>query len=266
MANYVLDHTGQQVNTKLTKAESTDNKVTSISSSSTDTQYPSAKLLYDQLALKAPLASPSLTGTPTAPTATAGINTTQIATTAFVNTAISGKQDKLSAGNNQEFIDTDSTGVMKRSGYKITTNKNVITDKSSAESFIPNARTIAQAVFASPAFTGTPTAPTAASGTDTTQIATTAFVQSEISDKQKQHIATSVTLSAANWNNNSITATVNSVTATNTIITSFDPSSIATAVNHQVYCSAQSANSLTFTCLEGEPLDDIVVNVLILPT
>ena len=52
MANYVLDHTGQQVNTKLTKAENTDNKVTSISSSSTNTQYPSAKLLYDQLQLK----------------------------------------------------------------------------------------------------------------------------------------------------------------------------------------------------------------------
>lgn len=32
---------------------------------------------------------------------------------------------------------------------------------------------------ASPAFTGTPTAPTAASGTNTTQIATTEFVQSE---------------------------------------------------------------------------------------
>lgn len=38
--------------------------------------------------LKAPLASPALTGTPTAPTATAGTNTTQIATTAFVQTAI----------------------------------------------------------------------------------------------------------------------------------------------------------------------------------
>lgn len=36
----------------------------------------------------APLASPALTGTPTAPTATAGTNTTQIATTAFVQTAI----------------------------------------------------------------------------------------------------------------------------------------------------------------------------------
>lgn len=36
----------------------------------------------------APLASPAFTGTPTAPTASAGTNTTQIATTAFVNQAI----------------------------------------------------------------------------------------------------------------------------------------------------------------------------------
>lgn len=41
------------------------------------------------LALKAPLASPSLTGTPLAPTATGGTNTTQIATTAFVTAAVS---------------------------------------------------------------------------------------------------------------------------------------------------------------------------------
>ena len=38
----------------------------------------------------APLASPALTGTPTAPTATAGDSSTQIATTSFVQTAISG--------------------------------------------------------------------------------------------------------------------------------------------------------------------------------
>lgn len=37
----------------------------------------------------AKLASPALTGVPTAPTATAGTNTTQIATTAFINNAIS---------------------------------------------------------------------------------------------------------------------------------------------------------------------------------
>jgi hypothetical protein len=41
------------------------------------------------LALKAPLASPALSGVPTAPTASAGTNTTQIATTEFTNAAIS---------------------------------------------------------------------------------------------------------------------------------------------------------------------------------
>src|SRR5574343_492220 len=40
--------------------------------------------LVSQLAAKAPLASPALTGTPTAPTAAAATSTTQIATTAFV--------------------------------------------------------------------------------------------------------------------------------------------------------------------------------------
>ena len=40
------------------------------------------------LAAKAPLASPNFTGTPTAPTPASGTNTTQIATTAFVQSAI----------------------------------------------------------------------------------------------------------------------------------------------------------------------------------
>ena len=45
------------------------------------------------IATKAPLASPTLTGTPAAPTAAAGTNTTQIATTAFVTGAISDLTD-----------------------------------------------------------------------------------------------------------------------------------------------------------------------------
>lgn len=44
--------------------------------------------IQTQLNNKAPLASPALTGTPTAPTAAAGTNTTQVATTAFVQAAI----------------------------------------------------------------------------------------------------------------------------------------------------------------------------------
>jgi len=44
--------------------------------------------LQAALDLKAPLASPALTGTPTAPTASAATNNTQVATTAYVTTAI----------------------------------------------------------------------------------------------------------------------------------------------------------------------------------
>lgn len=46
------------------------------------------KVINTALGNKANLASPTFTGTPKAPTATAGTNTTQIATTAFVKTAV----------------------------------------------------------------------------------------------------------------------------------------------------------------------------------
>ncbi len=54
----------------------------------TDLLKPISTLTQTALNLKAPLASPTLTGTPLAPTATAGTNTTQIATTQFVTGAI----------------------------------------------------------------------------------------------------------------------------------------------------------------------------------
>jgi hypothetical protein len=55
----------------------------------TDANKPVSTATQTALDLKAPLASPALTGTPTAPTATAGTATTQVATTAFVGTAVS---------------------------------------------------------------------------------------------------------------------------------------------------------------------------------
>ena len=64
----------------------------------TTTVAPSQNAVFDALALKAPLASPALTGAPTAPTATVGTNTTQVATTAFVQAA-SGP-----AGYSQSFL------------------------------------------------------------------------------------------------------------------------------------------------------------------
>ena len=51
-----------------------------------DTEF---NAIANAIASKADINSPALTGTPTAPTASAGTNTTQIATTAFVTAALS---------------------------------------------------------------------------------------------------------------------------------------------------------------------------------
>ena len=59
--------------------------------------------------LKAPLASPALTGTPTAPTAAAGTNTTQLATTEYVQAELDGvrlyfrRDDFTAAAGDKEF-------------------------------------------------------------------------------------------------------------------------------------------------------------------
>ena len=55
---------------------------------SEDLSLPTKKYVDDAISGKAPISSPSLTGTPTAPTATVGTNSTQIATTAFVQGAV----------------------------------------------------------------------------------------------------------------------------------------------------------------------------------
>lgn len=63
-----------------------------------DSDKPVSTATQTALNLKANLSSPDLTGTPTAPTANAGTNTTQIATTAFVNTEISNDVGVANSG------------------------------------------------------------------------------------------------------------------------------------------------------------------------
>lgn len=68
---------------------------------------------------RAPLVSPDFSGTPTAPTAAAGTNTLQIATTAFVNTALSGKANAEDVYTKTE-INSMISGVMTYKGTKTT--------------------------------------------------------------------------------------------------------------------------------------------------
>ena len=140
------------------------------------------------LGAKAPLASPALTGTPTAPTAAPATNTTQIATTAFVQEALSG----AGAGDMSKSVyDTTNNGKVDVAETAEAVPWTGVTGKPSA--FPPSVHThptsevtgldaalAGKASLVSPALTGTPTAPTATGGTNSTQIATTAFVAAAI--------------------------------------------------------------------------------------
>lgn len=116
------------------------------------------------------LASPALTGTPTAPTAAGGTNTTQIATTAFVTAAVSTGTSGFAPLASPTF-----TGVP----LAPTPSTADDTTKIATTAYV-KANTATLAPLASPTFTGVPAAPTATGGTNTTQIATTAFVQAAV--------------------------------------------------------------------------------------
>ncbi|HAO9784783.1 TPA: phage tail protein [Escherichia coli O25b:H4-ST131] len=110
----------------------------------------------------APKASPTFTGTPKAPTPAAGNNTTQLATTAFVQAALTALINGAPAT-----LDTlkEIAAAINNDPKFSTTINNALAQK---------------APLSSPALTGTPTAPTAAQSVNNTQIATTAFVKSAI--------------------------------------------------------------------------------------
>lgn len=76
------------VNLSLSSAGALDVTISSGSIASGNTNFVTGGTVYSTTSLLAPKESPTFTGTPAAPTASAGTNTTQIATTAFVTTAV----------------------------------------------------------------------------------------------------------------------------------------------------------------------------------
>ncbi len=116
----------------------------------------------------APLASPTLTGVPAAPTAAPGTNTTQLATTAFVIAESFVSSLPSQTGNSGKYVTTDGTTASwgSLSAYATTA-----------------AVAAAYAPLASPTLTGNPTAPTPAANDNDTSIATTAFVDTSFAKK-----------------------------------------------------------------------------------
>jgi hypothetical protein len=171
----------------------------------TTTVAPSQNAVFDGLALKAPIASPTFTGT------VAGIDKTMVGLTNVDNTSDANKPvgtatqtvlDLKESANNKS---TDGT-LATNSDNLFPTEKAVKTyvDAIAASAGVADASTTAagkiqlagdlsgtataptvpslalKAPLASPTFTGEPVAPTATSGTNTTQVATTAFVTAAV--------------------------------------------------------------------------------------
>jgi hypothetical protein len=127
----------------------------------------------------ATLAGPTFTGTVTLPTGTvattqsAGNNTTAVATTAFVTTA-----DNLKANIDSPTF-TGTVGGITKTMISLGNVDNTA-DSSKPVSTAQQTALDLKSNIASPTFTGIPAAPTANVATNTTQIATTAFVRAEV--------------------------------------------------------------------------------------
>ena len=125
----------------------------------------------------APTNSPAFTGTPTAPTAAQGTNTTQLATTEFVTTGVVVKAPIASP---------TFTGVPAGPTAAQGTNTTQLATTEFVNAEIA-ADIAGKANIASPTFTGTPTAPTAtynaASPSTTLQLATHEYLEQAIPQK-----------------------------------------------------------------------------------
>lgn len=136
--------------------------------------------LSSALALKAPLASPTFTGTVVLPSTTSigSVSSTELGYLDNVTSAIQTQLNGKSASSHTH-AQSDITGLTTDLGLK--------------------------APLASPSFTGSPQAPTAATSTNSTQIATTAFVKAQAGIKNR------VVLSADDVNNNATANTLEDV-------------------------------------------------------
>ena len=141
--------------------------------------------------------SPAFTGIPTAPTASAGTSTIQLATTAFVS------QSPQFSGTPTAPTAATGTATTQLATTEFVTNGPAFAGVPTAPTATQGTATTQLATTAfvtvSPQFTGTPIAPTAAYNTNTTQVATTAFVQGE---KVSPNFTGSPTANTASYNDN----------------------------------------------------------------
>lgn len=182
-------------------------------------------------------ASPSfngltLAGTPTAPTAAVDTSTTQIATTAFVI-----NQSYLKMASASTIYGAKASGLNQFASTTSAQLASVISDETGSGSV----------VFSnSPSLTGTPVAPTAAVDTNTTQLATTAFVINQDYLKNSVAAANYLTLSSA-----SSTYLTQTSASTNYLTQASASATYLTQANASATYLTQASASATYAPLES---------------
>jgi hypothetical protein len=201
MTNYV----NNQVTTANTRMNSyVDAQVTALTANAATQQA--------AIVLRATIAGPALTGIPTAPTAAAGTNTAQLATTAFVFEAnaallsiIEGTGSGWLAANviqASQITAANAAIVTANTALKAYTDNQITTANTALKNYTDDLNTVQatainlKAPLAGPTLTGIPLVPTAApltwstassaatGGVANTQIASTSFVNQSISNQK----------------------------------------------------------------------------------
>ena len=95
-------------------------KAPTASSATNNTQIATTAFVQSAISTKADIASPTFTGVPTAPTATSGTSTTQIATTAFVQRAISNATTQSTRTYCQVYTPSNTSALTSTSSEWIT--------------------------------------------------------------------------------------------------------------------------------------------------
>jgi hypothetical protein len=156
----------------------------------TDANKPISTATQTALDLKAPLADPTFTGTVTLPsgTITSGMIADGTIATADIADAAVTTAKIASQGVTTDRIADAAVTTGKIANGAVTkdmvglANVDNTSDANKPISTATQTALDAKAVHTSPALSGVPTAPTAAAGTNTTQIATTEFVGTAVSD------------------------------------------------------------------------------------
>jgi hypothetical protein len=196
---------------------------------------------------KADIASPSFTGTPAAPLATEGSNTTQIATTAYVTQERSSVATLSNKTLVAPVLGTPASGTLTNCTSLPIVNgtTGTLSVARGGTGVTTSTGTGSTVLSASPAFTGTPTAPTASSGTNTTQIATTAFVSSAVTTAT----GSLGTISTQNANNVAVTGgTINNtvIGGTTAAAATFTTATATTVALGSGWTVTVSGGKLTF--------------------